>query len=82
MLIRLEDIDMVEKFVKPTHLGKGKAKGMKQKEKGPKYNRTEMEAQVVKDFVKILSFMREDLAVDICREFLKGKGFNIIIKAT
>ena len=55
---------------------------MKQKESEPKYNRTEMEAQVVKDFVKILSFMREDLAVDICREYLKGKGFNIIIKHT
>ena len=54
----------------------------KEKESQPKYNRTEMEAQVVRDFVKILSFMREDLAVDICREYLKGKGFNIIIKHT
>ena len=52
------------------------------KEAKPKYNRTEIEAQVVRDFVKILSFMREDLAVDICREYLKGKGFNIIIKHT
>ncbi len=55
---------------------------MEQREKEPKYNRTEMESQVVKDFVKILSFMREDLAVDICREYLEGKGFNIIIKHT
>jgi len=41
--------------------------------KEPKYNRTEMEDQVVKDFVRILSFMREDLAVDIAREYLKGR---------
>ncbi|KKK91999.1 hypothetical protein LCGC14_2707360, partial [marine sediment metagenome] len=37
---------------------------------------------VVKDFVKILSFMCEYLGVDLCREYLKGKGFNIIIKHT
>ncbi len=54
---------------------------MKQKVTKPKYKTTEMEAQVVRDFVKILSFMREDLAVDVCREYLQGQGFNIIIKA-
>ena len=51
-------------------------------ESQPKYNRTEMEAQVVRDFVRILGLVRQDLAVSICREYLKGKGFNIIIKAT
>ncbi len=51
---------------------------LRQSRPAGKYNETEMEAEVIREYVQALEMMKPEIATKFCIEYLEGKGYSIV----